>query len=102
MMRSNLQYIKNYTKKIGGRPTGYERNPGHLDSWETHAWRELKNAPFRAWDIIAPIKISAEKMFNLPGTDSLDRPDSQELSEQFYSIYEDMLLEFLRNPGDLG
>jgi len=99
-MRTTLGAISDYTKIVEARPKGFVREGPNLLYWECRAWAVLKYAPSTAWEAIYPIMLAAEGLMGLRDhMKSLDREDSQEISEQFYSLFSDMLHEYLRSVG---
>ena len=98
-MSLDLNLVATYTKVLGSRPKGYIRDPQDDMDWEVKAWRTMMHASKGSWDEIYPLMLQAESVFGLRDLVRLDRANSQDLSEQFCDLYEDMLLEFLRSHG---
>jgi len=96
-MSLDLNLVATYTKMLGSRPKGYIRDPQDDMAWEVKAWRTMMHAQKGTWDEIYPLMLQAESICGLRDLVRLDRDNTQDLSEHFYALYEDMLLEFLRS-----
>ena len=89
-------------KVLRTRPKGYIRD-SEGDPWESEAWRALTINETRwedAWEFgIRPLLNVAEDIMGVTNFSNLDYGHTQEISEQFYAIFEDLILEYLRNHG---
>jgi len=92
--------LEDYLAKIASRPAGYTRANsvnGKLD-WESVAWDLYIDAnptcAFRGiWTFVGEFWTLACSMMGLTGSRAIDKPNSQELSEQFYALFIDLVQE---------
>ena len=92
--------LEQYIKALESRPKGYVRAE-HGTNWGYEACdgilldgkSECYRVASKMWDV-------ASKMLGIPNLNFVDYPDSQEVSEQFYALFSDLIQEYIRNTRD--
>jgi len=99
-MNEVREALKLYVQALEARPKGHVRNYS-TDSWGYEAWADIVTddkskcyrVAFELWDVAA-------NMLGIPRKDYTDLQETQEISEQFYALYADMILEYIRNTRE--
>jgi len=91
--------ILRYVQELETRPKGYTRQDNKAgDCWAHQAWEPIvstnKSAAYR---LGVDMWFQAANLLRFDKDFALDYADTQEVSEQFYALYADILLESVRN-----
>ena len=84
---------RTYLSRLGERPAGYTS----VTPWELIAWRSVGDTPGLVWsEVLEPCQIIALSMMGLRTVHKLDHHTTQELSEQYYALYIDLIEESIK------
>ena len=93
-MSDESSAIRDYIDKLNARVPGYVRGPGDRN-WEDVSWNSTCSGS-TLWLSVSPMYYIAMGMLGIPDERILDSEDAQELSEQFYALYVDLLEEAMK------
>jgi len=94
-MSDKSSAIRDYIDKLNARVPGYVRGSG-VPNWEEVAWSSACRGGAAIWASVSPMYYIALGMLGIPNDESLDLPGTQEVSEQFYALYADLLEEAMK------
>ena len=86
--------IRTYLPRLGDRPAGYTS----VTPWEIIAWKScIGHNPRLVWtEVLEPCQEIALSMMGLRTLRKLDQHTTQELSEQYYALYIDLIEESIK------
>jgi len=96
-MREIKDALVLYVQALERRPSGYTRQ-SHNANWGYMAWEDiLLDGKSECYKIASDLWDTASKLLGISTHDVVDFANSQEISEQFYLLFSDLIQEYIRN-----
>jgi len=100
-MRQVIEDLAAYAAELEKRTSGYSRTYPWSAVWGTDAWNVIPGVARQdaAYKHIETLWDSALDLLGEPDSSNIDQHGYEDLSVYMYTLYADMIREFLRNPG---